>query len=199
MPGTAASDLGQMTPAVPPSGLLPPPPSDAEHESGQPVPQTVEAQMAAVWLQDDVVPAVAQAAEPRRAMSSVRVNLDELSARIAGNNLALQALAAELDQQRAWSARELDPLVHRLSGLVLQKSDLEMFREVISPREQALVGRLESPRAVISQVGGRIFEARSRASGPAFAGTEAQRRAELEQLDRLSRKLAGLAAGKSSG
>lgn len=143
-------------------------------------------------------PAELPSAAPRsdRSAPPVRVNLDELSAQIAGVNLALRALEAELDQQRPWSAAELGPLFDRLSTLVTRSDDLATFRELISRRERALVGRLGSPRSLIPQVAARIFEARTRTSGPDFPGTAAQRQAELQHLDELSRKLAGLASRK---
>ena len=74
------------------------------------------------------------------------------------------------------------------------KADLEMFRELISQQERALVGRIESPRRAISQLAARVFEARTRASGPGFLGAQADRQAELRHLDALSEQLAKLAS-----
>ena len=125
--------------------------------------------------------------------SAQRINLAELAARTAGANLALQTLEAQLDENRRWNARQLAPLVDRLRFLVMRSNDLALFHDLISPPQQAQVGRLESPRAVISRVAARIVQARTHASGPKFIGTQAQRRAELGRLDELSRQLAEMA------
>lgn len=125
-----------------------------------------------------------------------RVNLAELAARVAGSNLALQALEAELEEDRRWDARRLGPLVDRLGILVMRRDDLALFHRLISVRERARVGGLESPQAAISRLAARIFEARTRAAGPGFLGSEAQRRAELRELDALSRQLAEMASQK---
>lgn len=142
------------------------------------------------------LPTTGQALDPASDQPPPRVNLDDLAARIAGTNLALRALEAELDEDRHWNARRLGPLVDRLGILVLRRDDLAKFRGLISPKEQARVGRLASPQGAISLLAARIFEARSRAAGPDFIGTEAQRRAELRELDALSRLLAHIASDR---
>jgi hypothetical protein len=125
-----------------------------------------------------------------------RVNLDELATRIAGANLALQALEAELDKDDPWNARRLAPLVDRLGILVLRRNDLALFQGLIWPPERARVGHLSSPQAAISRLAARIFEARTHASGPNFIGSQPERRAELRELDELSRQLAEMASPK---
>jgi hypothetical protein len=125
-----------------------------------------------------------------------RVNLAELATRVAGNNLALRVLEAELDQDHPWDARRLGPLVDRLGILAMRRHDLAVFHELITPRERERVGSLDSPQAAIARLADRIVEARTHASGPHFIGSEAQRRAELDQLDELSRQLAEMASQK---
>ncbi len=140
-----------------------------------------------------ILPAAPAASQPS---PPHRVNLAELAVRVAGSNLALQALEAELEESRRWNARRLGPLVDRLEILVMRRNDLALFHQLISARERARVGRLESPQVAISRLAARIFEARTRAGGPGFLGSEAQRRAELRQLDELSRQLAEMASHK---
>ncbi len=131
----------------------------------------------------------------RTAAPHARVNIDELTAQIAGHNLALRALEAELDEPRRWDARRLGRMLDRLKGVVVRNNDLTLLREVVDQHQRALVGRLESPRAAVSQLAARIFEARIHAAGSGFGGSSAHRRAELRYLDELSRQLAGIVSG----
>ena len=131
------------------------------------------------------------AAEPLGQVNPV--NIDELTAQIAGNNMALRALEAELDEPRHWDARGLGPLVDRLRGVVARAKDLTMFHEVMPQGERSLVGRPESPQPAVSQLAAKIFEARTHAAGTEFSGSAAHRHAELQYLDELSRELASIA------
>ncbi|MBN2473805.1 MAG: hypothetical protein JXB62_04315 [Pirellulales bacterium] len=174
---------------------LPPQPPAPEATPEEPVTEpAVQVTEPAVQVTEPAVQVTepaAQVAEP-----AVQVNVRELAAHIAGANLAFRALEAELDRPQQWTARQLGPLVDRLKNLVIRKNDLATFRELITDRQLAAAGRLESPRAAISLLAAKIYEARSRAAGPEFSGTEAARRAELRHLDELSRELARLAFGQ---
>jgi len=141
---------------------------------------------------DETIPNTVPAADAPPTNAVVRVNLSELSARIAGSNLTLRALEAELDERGEWNATRLAPLLQRLKVLVVLHNDLKLCREVVPAGQRVLVGRLESPRSGVSLMGTRIFDARTLASGAEFRGTEAQREAELRALDELSRQLAQL-------
>ncbi len=169
--------------------VLPEPPAaadaaDASDEAAPP--PSYEAVEFVAWLPqpDEVAPAA----------SRVEVNLDELTARIAGANLALRALEAELEKSWTFNGRRLGPLVDRLSTLAARHSDLAVFRQLISAGQRSLVGRLESPRAAISQMAARVYEARTHANAPDFRATPTEREAELRYLDEISRQLARLAA-----
>ncbi len=116
---------------------------------------------------------------------TVRVNLDELSARVAGCNLTLRALEDDLDATGPWNADQLAPLVERLNTLLSRRADLSVFLEMVPLKDRARVGRLESPRSVVSRIGRRISDAR----------THAEQRAELQRLDELSRRLTAMASG----
>jgi len=137
---------------------------------------------------DEGISGLGQPPEPR-----VRVNLNELAAGIAGANLALRALEAELDNEMPPAARDLASLVDRLEILVLRHDDLALFCELITPEEQRRAGRLESPRALIPRLANKVFELRSRATGREFTGTEPERELELKILADLSRQLAEMA------
>jgi len=126
-------------------------------------------------------------------LPAVRINLDELAANIAGVNLSLRALEAELDTPGRWNARQLASIVDRLKIIAIRRADLTLFREIVAEGQRVRLGRLASPRAAISRIAARIFEARSHATGPEFTGADAERRAELQRLDELSRRLAALA------
>ncbi len=140
--------------------------------------------------------AVACLASEPAAVPRVRVNLGELAAQIAGNNLKLRTLEAELHEQGEWNAERLCPRIRRLEVLVIRQNDLQTFREMVTERDRALVGWLESPRGAISEAAARLFETRSRVSGPEFHGTEVQRYTELRKLRELSSRLAQLATRK---
>jgi hypothetical protein len=126
----------------------------------------------------------------------VRVNIEELAARITGTNLALRAIGAELAETREWSTDRLASLVNRLDILVLRQQDLALFCDLTAPEERRALEPMEPPRAAISQVKSRIKALRARTAGSEFSGTEAERRTELDQLDALARRLAGLEVGK---
>ncbi len=125
-----------------------------------------------------------------------RVNLRELAARIAGNNLAVRALESELDKEQTWTARKLEPLLIRLRRLSVRTADLQLYQDIVPEKDRWLVGEAESPRSLVSQLAAGIVEARARATSDQFAGTDADRASELDHLERLSRSLAELARGK---
>ncbi len=128
------------------------------------------------------------------AQHGVQVNLGELSAGIAGANLALRAMEAELDNDEVRpSARRIASLVRRLEILVLRHDDLALFCELIGPAARGQVGPLASPRAMIPRLAEKTFAARTYVSGNEFTGTPADREFELELLGEMSRKLAQLA------
>lgn len=175
-------------------------PIAAARRAGQPPPRTADGPAPLLPDSLGVPPAASQVARPSPQPPPVRpphrVNLAELAARIAGTNLALQAIEAELEEDQPWDARRLGPLADRLEILVMRRNDLGVFYELVSPRERAWVGRLDSPQRAISRLAARIFEARTRASGPDFIGSQSERQAELGELDELSAQLAEMASPK---
>jgi hypothetical protein len=86
-------------------------------------------------------------------------------------------------------------LLSRLDILVLRQKDLTLFRDLISPSEQAKVGRIDSSRAAVAAMGTRIAELRTRIRDNTTA-TEAERTAALKHLDELSDRLATMTAEK---
>lgn len=123
----------------------------------------------------------------------VQIDVDELSARIAGCNLELRALETSLDEKGHWDAARLEPLVDRLKILLIRRNDLRLFRESLPEQSRASVASLEAPKMAIAQFGAKIFEIRKRLGESSPAGNDAERRTELSRLDVLSRQLAEMA------
>ena len=130
---------------------------------------------------------------PDSPIEPVAVKVDELSARIAGCNMALRTLEIDLDEKSDWNAARLEPLIERLEILVLRRYDLNLFREALSEPQRSAVDPLSSTKGVVAQMAARIVMARDRASSSKFDGTAADRQAELARLEELSRRLAELA------
>ena len=49
------------------------------------------------------------------------MNTEELTAQIAGNNMAMRTLEAELDEKHGWSVEQLETAVERLEKLDRQE------------------------------------------------------------------------------
>ena len=126
---------------------------------------------------------------PGKPVAPMRVNADELDARIGGCNMAFRELESDLDEKGTWDAARIGPLVEKLKILVVRRGDLELYREMLSAAERSHIDKLESPKSSVSQLGARIFEARRRTSAPEFKGTEEERQKELDRLEALSRRL----------
>ena len=124
-----------------------------------------------------------------------RVNVEELRTRIEGINLSLRALDGELNEKREYTSEQLESLLGRLDILVLRQKDLTLFRDLLTPPEQAKVGQIDSSRTAVATLGTRIAELRSRVRQDESLG-EAQRKAALKQLDDFSDRLATLTAEK---
>jgi hypothetical protein len=191
------SETIDLPPSENQSLIVVPPPELTDHRpTSRPTASDTPAPSAArlpAGLPLAVEPTLATTGQSTQPASTVEVNLDELTAQIAGANLALRALEAKLDEQRQWNARRLGPLVDQLGRLVIRNNDLATFRKLISTQQRAPVGQLESPRAAITRLAALIHQARNHASGPDSGGTKADRQAELYHLDELSRALAELA------
>jgi hypothetical protein len=124
---------------------------------------------------------------------SVKVNVEELDARIAGSNLAFREMETQLNEKgTVWSAEKLKPLLERLEVLVLRYNDLGLFRNAVPKAERSGVTDLESPKVAISQFIDCVVQARNRANDPKVISDEAERKAELASLDAISRGLGKL-------
>ena len=120
------------------------------------------------------------------------VNLIELAARIAGTNMALRGVEAQLSKTRKWDATQLTTIVAALKQLCDRRDDLTLFRNLLPESKRRLVGQLESARAAISQCSARMSETRFRIDSRIFDSRPKQREEELKRLDELSRQLAKL-------
>ncbi len=126
---------------------------------------------------------------------TVQIDVDELAARIAGCNLEFRGLEIALDEKGIWNVAKLEPMVDRLKLLMLRRHDLGLFRESLSEERRASIAKLESPKVAIAQVAAKIVEIRQQVTESA-SRTEPERRAELERLDSLSRRLAEISVGE---
>ena len=134
-------------------------------------------------------PSAAELPAPVPAQPAVRINRTELAARIAGVNLALQTLEAELDRQQEWTAANLALLVEEVDILAQRYADAMLYYQMLSENERPLVGRPESPERLIAELVGIIGSVRSRVLGSDFTGSPPERLAELEALDAVARRL----------
>jgi hypothetical protein len=123
----------------------------------------------------------------------IEVQVDELAARIAGCNLAIRALEADLGENGQWTAARLETLFDRLKILVLRQHDLELFRQTVSKEQMESVGSLMPSKRMISEFAAKIVAVREQVSSPKFAGGDSERQVELRHLEELSRRLAELA------
>ncbi len=188
LPPIAADDPGQLTlPPAPPHPalvlVLRTAPTAAENSAEG---------LARTGLGDAKPPPIGPGPPSRpaaRADQHAEVNVEELGTRIEGINLSLRNLEAELHEQRDFTADQLDSLLSRLDILVLRQKDLALFRDLISPRERAKVGQIDSSRVLVATMGNCIAELRTRTRQNG-AASEAQRSAALKQLDELSDRLA---------
>ncbi|NLE36755.1 MAG: hypothetical protein GX621_01875 [Pirellulaceae bacterium] len=120
------------------------------------------------------------------------INMEELAAQIAGTNMAMRKLAASIYEDRAWDVEALTPILDQLAPLMARKDGLKLIRDCIPESQRGRLGELESGSDLISDLGSKIAQARSDLAEGRFQGTPSQRRSQLEQLDRLSRRLASL-------
>lgn len=177
-------ETAKTTPQAPPAEPQPQP-KTAERVAAKPV--VVRPPKDEPVVDADAIPA------EKSLPGSVRVNVEELDARIAGCNLAFRELEVQLTEKDvAWNAEKLEPVLERLKVLVLRHGDLGMFRNAVPKDERASLTDLESPRTAIAQFSARVVEAKSRVGSPKFNGDDAKRRDESTRLDAISRAVAEL-------
>jgi len=116
---------------------------------------------------------------------SPRVNNDELRARIAGTNLTMRALAAEVDEITAQSPDELAALVGRLRRVAVRANDLKLFRRLLPPDQQRLIEPVQSPQPIARALQSRIEQTRAALPSDGSRSVLADR----EMLDLLQRQL----------
>ncbi len=121
------------------------------------------------------------------------VNLDLLTARVAGHNLAVLRLANKLDGRDLWTAETLAPHVDRLIDLHQRRKDLVAFVELTGPSQRRAFDLIETTKPSVTLLAEKIVGARLRAMGDEFEGNSRQRQAELAALADFSRRLAEIA------
>ncbi|MBN2294455.1 MAG: histone H1-like repetitive region-containing protein, partial [Pirellulales bacterium] len=120
------------------------------------------------------------------------VNLIELAARIAGTNMALRGIEAQLKESHRWDVRQLTPMVNSLKQICDRRNDLTLFRKLLDENDRGLVGELDSPHDAISKCSERIAEVRAQIESHTSLIRSKHRQEELGKLDALSRELAKL-------
>jgi len=113
---------------------------------------------------------------------TVDVNREELRARIAGTNLALRALEAEIDRKSAWPIGELATFTARLERLAARADDLRLFLDLLEPTERRLFESPRSPLPVAAQLRGQIAAARRRVALDDMSRDAIVHREMLDQL-----------------
>ncbi len=136
-----------------------------------------------------------QPSPAEQAEQHAQVNVDELCTRIEGINLSLRNLEAELNEKRDFTADELDALLSRLDILVLRQKDLALFRNLITAREQAKVGQIDSSGSLVAAMGTHIANLRAHLR-EIDSLPDDERTAVLKHLDELSDRLATMTAEK---
>jgi hypothetical protein len=119
---------------------------------------------------------------------AIEVKIGELSTRIGGCNLAFRALETELDENERWDAAKLEPYMDRLKLLITRRRDLTLFRNALSESQRESVEPLASEKTAVAQFAACMDAARLHVSDKG----EADRQAEVDRLEKLSRQLADL-------
>lgn len=133
---------------------------------------------------------------PDHTSPAVEVDLDELSIRITGYNLALRSLASRLDEN-APSVADLEDELQELADLVARRGDLLLYCQLLPASTRQQLSSLDSFAAVVAKLAGKISAARHQIDAADNESTHSQRRQTLASLDALSRQLARLAASTS--
>jgi hypothetical protein len=122
-----------------------------------------------------------------------QIDLDELSVRIAGHNLALSRLAGRLHGKEPWTVRQLSAAVAELEDLTARRGDLFLYWDLIEEQDRAVVGKLQTPAATIALLGARISYVHNSVAGQHANQADADDDTNLAEIDGLSRRLAQLA------
>jgi hypothetical protein len=120
---------------------------------------------------------------------SAQVNIDELAVRIAGYNLAMRSLDAELLGRTNHSIADLAGMVRRLDDLRTAHEDVKLYWNLLDADQRQGLSEMFPARELITSLADRIGRTRGKLVVDGGAA-EAEQRA---LLDDLSRKLAELA------
>ncbi|MEX0937894.1 MAG: hypothetical protein WDZ59_08525 [Pirellulales bacterium] len=122
---------------------------------------------------------------------SAQLNIDELAVRIAGYNLAMRSLDAELLGRTNHSIADLAGIVHRLDELRTAHEDVKLYWNLLDSDQRQGLSEMFPARELITSLADRIGRTRGKlvVDGGAAEAVAEQR----ALLDDLSRKLAELA------
>ncbi len=139
------------------------------------------------------IAAVPDALEPQAG----RIDLDELSVRISGHNLALARLAGRLQDANVWQLAQLTDAVGELEDLSARRGDLTLYWDLISDEQRLVVGVLDSPSAALSMLSRKISASRVAAIGGHGDQPTDAHDPQAAQFDGLSRRLVQLAGHRA--
>jgi hypothetical protein len=166
------------TPSFPPSA-----PSEAA--AGGPRHPIAATELFGEFVQADVV-------RPGPDRPAVRVNLDELAARINGYNLALQAIDAELLRRVEYDATDVARILVRMEELLPNYENVSLYWNVVSERERTGLTSIATAGDIIASLANRIIRLRrdldAQTDEPAPL-----RRVRQDLLDSLTRQLSDIA------
>ncbi len=122
----------------------------------------------------------------------VKINFDDLRVRVAGVNMELRALEAELDDAKSGTIDGLESMMDRLESSLSKRNDLSLYVNLVEESQRKSL-RLYSPRVLVSQFSRKIFETRTKTQNDSPAN-ESSKEKLLQRLDDLSRRLAAATA-----
>ncbi len=163
--------------------------------TSEPLPLAKQSPEVRIALKPVLRPAEPKPAAPAAQADSLepqagRIDLDELSVRIAGHNLALARLTGRLQDQGLWTIERLSAALADLEDLAARRGDLLLYWELIGESERSTVGRLQSPAGTITMLGAKISAARVAAVGHHGDPADGTHDEQAAPFDSLSRRLA---------
>src|SRR5690606_39292987 len=119
-----------------------------------------------------------------------RINLVELQARISGFNRSIRALEIRWSERTAWTAAELTAELASLEETLALRPNLDLYVNLLGESERETTGAPVAIEETVHLFERKLAAARADVASAKFAGTQEDRRRELEILQALSRRLA---------
>jgi len=127
--------------------------------------------------------------------ANAAIDKNELTARVAGYELAIARLTGRLQDRAPWTVEQLSVAIEELNEICNRRSDLLLYWRLLSDAERLQIGKLKSPLTATSLLGSKIFASRELAQN----GSADQRQLEIELLNDLSKRLATMGSPALAG